>query len=57
MLVATNTTVDENTFVSVGVEFVFYWCHEPDIETPATSRHHRLSPRFDGSTRNIFFLE
>ncbi len=33
MLVATNTTVDENTLASVDVEFVFYWCHEPDIDS------------------------
>ena len=33
MLVATNTTVDENTLAPVGVEFVFYWCHEPDIDS------------------------
>ncbi len=33
MLVATNTTVDENTIAPVGVEFVFYWCHEPDIDS------------------------
>ncbi len=33
MLVATNTTVDENILAPVGVEFVFYWCHEPDIDS------------------------
>ena len=33
MLVATNATVDENICASVGVEFVFYWCHEPDLDS------------------------
>ncbi len=33
MLVATNTTVDENTCALVVVEFEFYWCHEPDIDS------------------------
>ena len=33
LILATNATVDENIFASVGVEFVFYWCHEPDIDS------------------------